>query len=82
MIGWQGPGWGAGTRGRDSMSGFDEDGFPGDIEDWDSEIQTYDVNTNTNYNAAAQAGMPVTGMQAVTRLLGEKLTKLRAADAA
>ena len=63
------------------MSGFDEGGFPGDIEDRerDGEIQIYDVNTNTNYNAAAQAGMLVTGIQAVTRFLGEELAKERAA---
>ncbi len=54
------------------------------IRDRDGEIHTYDVNTNTNYNAAAEAaaGVPVTGMQAVARFLGEELVKVRAADAA
>ncbi len=43
-------------------------------------IFTYDVNTNTNYNAPAEdaARIPVTGMQAVARFLGEELAKQRA----
>jgi hypothetical protein len=54
------------------------------ILDRNGEIHTYDVNTNTNYNAAAEAaaGVPVTGMQAVARFLGEELVKVREADAA
>ena len=50
------------------------------IRDADGEIYTYDVNTNTNYNALAEeaAGVPVTGMAAVARFLGQELTKARA----
>ncbi len=82
MIGWQGPGVSAGTRGRDGISGFDKGGFPESVEDRerDGEIYTYDVNTNTA--AEAEAGVPVTGMQAVARFLVAELAKLRAAAAA
>ena len=54
------------------------------IRDRAGRIFTYDVNTNTNYNAAAEAaaGVPVTGMRAVARFLGEALAKERAAAAA
>jgi hypothetical protein len=54
------------------------------IRDERGEIFTYDVNTNTNYNAAAEAEakVPVTGMQAVARFLGEELAKQRARTAA
>ncbi len=49
------------------------------IADENGEIYTYDVNTNTNYNAQAEidAQVPVTGMQAVAGFLGEELAKLR-----
>jgi hypothetical protein len=45
------------------------------IRDGAGEIFTYDVNTNTNYNgqAEAEAGVPVTGMRAVARFLGQEL---------
>ena len=48
------------------------------IRDASDEIFTYDVNTNTNYNpqAEADAGVPLTGMQAVARFLGAELAKL------
>ncbi len=50
------------------------------IKDDSGQIFTYDVNTNTNYNAQAEAAakVPVTGMQAVARFLGEELAKQRA----
>ena len=50
------------------------------IKDKNGEVFTYDVNTNTNYNAQAElaAKVPVTGMQAVARFLGEELAKQRA----
>ncbi|MCG8359432.1 MAG: alpha-L-glutamate ligase [Kiloniellales bacterium] len=50
------------------------------IRDAEGRLFTYDVNTNTNYNAQAEADarVPVTGMQAVARFLGEELAKLRA----
>lgn len=53
------------------------------IRDRNGAIHTYDVNTNTNYNAAAEAaaGIHETGMQAVARFLGEELAKQRAAAA-
>jgi hypothetical protein len=54
------------------------------IEDERGEIYTYDVNTNTNYNAAAVAEAGLYGMRAVAAYLGRELrqlggTKLRAA---
>ncbi len=51
------------------------------IRDAEGRLFTYDVNTNTNYNgqAEAEANVPVTGMQAVARFLGEELAKQRAA---
>lgn len=53
------------------------------IQDSSGEIFTYDVNTNTNYNALAEqeAGIAVTGMEAVARFLGETLAKERAREA-
>jgi len=49
------------------------------ITDERGEMYTYDVNTNTNYNAQAEAeaGVPLTGMRAVARFLGQELAKLR-----
>ena len=54
------------------------------IRDAEGEIFTYDVNTNTNYNGQAEATamVPVGGMQAVARFLGEELAKQRARAAA
>jgi hypothetical protein len=49
------------------------------IVDAAGELYTYDVNTNTNYNAAAEseagrAGTPGAGMRAIARHLGRELT--------
>ncbi|MDJ0841369.1 MAG: alpha-L-glutamate ligase [Acidobacteriota bacterium] len=45
------------------------------IEDEDGTLYTYDVNTNTNYNQAAEffAQVPVSGMSAVANYLAEEL---------
>ncbi|HSR72379.1 MAG TPA: alpha-L-glutamate ligase [Kiloniellales bacterium] len=53
------------------------------IEDEAGELFTYDVNTNTNYNALAEAaaGVSPTGMQAVARFLGGELVRLEGAAA-
>ena len=47
------------------------------IRDASGTIFTYDVNTNTNYNAQAEAEaqVPLTGMRAIARFLGEELAK-------
>lgn len=49
------------------------------ITDVSGGIFTYDVNTNTNYNAAAEAaaGVALTGMRAVARFLGGELAKTK-----
>ncbi len=49
------------------------------ISDGAGELYTYDVNTNTNYNAQAEAeaGVPLTGMRAAARFLGDELMKVR-----
>jgi hypothetical protein len=54
------------------------------ITDSSGQLFTYDVNTNTNYNAQAEveAGVPLTGMTAIARFLGEELAALPAAVAA
>ena len=41
------------------------------IRDGAGEIFTYDINTNTNYNAEAEkkAGVTLTGMRAIAQLL-------------
>ena len=54
------------------------------IQDAAGEIFTYDVNTNTNYNAQAEAEahVPLTGMTAIARYLGEELAALPAPAAA
>jgi len=54
------------------------------IQDAAGEIYTYDINTNTNYNGAAEADAGQYGMRAIARYLGEELArtgrrKLRAA---
>jgi hypothetical protein len=46
------------------------------IEDAQGSIYTYDVNTNTNYNSAAESEAKVYGMRAVARYLGEELGRL------
>ena len=49
------------------------------ITDASGEAFTYDVNTNTNYNAQAEAdaAVPLTGMRAVARFLGDELAKVQ-----
>jgi len=43
------------------------------IETVDGRIVTYDVNTNTNYNADVEAAAPVSGPRQIARLLGRVL---------
>jgi len=54
------------------------------IEDANGTLYTYDVNTNTNYNPAAEAEAGLYGMRAIAAYLGRELrqlgdTRLRAA---
>lgn len=46
------------------------------ITDTKGELYTYDVNTNTNYNAAAEAAAGKFGMRTIARFLGRELAKL------
>ncbi len=46
------------------------------ITDTKGELYTYDVNTNTNYNGAAEAAAGKFGMRTIARLLGGELAKL------
>ncbi len=46
------------------------------ILDRSGEVYTYDVNTNTNYNSAAEATAGVSGMRAIAAYLGEELARL------
>jgi hypothetical protein len=46
------------------------------ITDASGEMFTYDVNTNTNYNGAAEAEAGLFGMRTIARYLGEELKKL------
>lgn len=46
------------------------------ITDTSGDIFTYDVNTNTNYNSAAEAKAGLFGMRTIARYLGEELKKL------
>lgn len=46
------------------------------ILDKDGEIYTYDINTNTNYNATAEAATGVSGMRSIAEYLGEQLADL------
>ena len=46
------------------------------------EIFTYDVNTNTNYNSAAEARAGVSGMGRLADFLGRELARLRHREAA
>jgi len=48
------------------------------IEAADGRLVTYDVNTNTNYNAAVEAVAPRSGPRQVARLLGALLAKEKA----
>ena len=43
------------------------------IETVDGRVVTYDVNTNTNYNADVEAAAPVSGPRQIARLLGRVL---------
>lgn len=52
------------------------------IVDRAGELYTYDVNTNTNYNSAAEADAGLYGMRAIAAYLGEELAQLRARAAA
>jgi hypothetical protein len=47
------------------------------ITDASGEFFTYDINTNTNYNSAAEMRAGKSGMQAVAAFLGHELRKLR-----
>jgi hypothetical protein len=46
------------------------------ITDVSGEMYTYDVNTNTNYNAAAESAAGVYGMRSIASYLGSELKKL------
>jgi hypothetical protein len=46
------------------------------ITDAAGELYTYDVNTNTNYNSAAEAAAGIYGMHAIAAYLGGELRKL------
>jgi hypothetical protein len=50
------------------------------ITDERGEIYTYDINTNTNYNSAAEERAGKSGMRAVAAFLGAELGKLRRTD--
>ncbi len=49
------------------------------ITDARGEIYTYDVNTNTNYNSAAEDEAGISGMRAIAAYLAGELRKLRRA---
>ncbi|MGH7947736.1 MAG: hypothetical protein ACREQF_00720, partial [Candidatus Binataceae bacterium] len=46
------------------------------IADAGGEIYTYDVNSNTNYNAAAEDEAGICGMRAIAAYLGDELRRL------
>lgn len=46
------------------------------ITDVSGEMYTYDVNTNTNYNAGAESAAGVYGMRSIAAYLGSELRKL------
>lgn len=46
------------------------------IRNADGEIFTYDINTNTNYNADAEAVVGKYGMLEIAKFLGSELEKL------
>ena len=46
------------------------------ITDVSGEMYTYDVNTNTNYNAAAESAAGLYGMRTIASYLGSELKKL------
>ena len=47
------------------------------IADQTGELYTYDVNTNTNYNSAAEDEAGIYGMRAIAAYLGAELAKLK-----
>ncbi|MGZ5092199.1 MAG: ATP-grasp domain-containing protein [Burkholderiales bacterium] len=51
------------------------------IADAAGDIYTYDVNTNTNYNPAAEAAAGLYGMRAIARYLGDELRRLTPEEA-
>ena len=51
------------------------------VRDASGQAFTYDINTNTNYNAAAEARVGVSGMDRLALFLGGELEKLRRAAA-
>jgi len=52
------------------------------ITDAKGELYTYDVNTNTNYNAAAESEAGVYGMRAIAAYLGGELQRIERSGAA
>jgi hypothetical protein len=52
------------------------------ITDRNGEIFTYDVNTNTNYNSAAEAEAGLFGMKTIARYLGTELRRVYGTRAA
>ena len=50
------------------------------IADANGDLYTYDVNTNTNYNPAAEAAAGVSGMRAIAAYLGRELAALDATE--
>ena len=50
------------------------------ITDEAGEVYTYDVNTNTNYNSAAEAEVGLYGMRAIAAYLGGELRRLERAQ--
>jgi hypothetical protein len=46
------------------------------ITDASGEMYTYDVNTNTNYNPAAESAAGIYGMRSIASYLGSELKKL------
>ena len=49
------------------------------ITDAAGQLHTYDVNTNTNYNAEAETAAGIYGMRSIAAFLGSELRKLRRA---
>ncbi len=52
------------------------------VRDAAGEVYTYDVNTNTNYNTAAEARLGVSGMCRLADFLGAELARARHREAA
>ena len=50
------------------------------ITDASGELYTYDVNTNTNYNPAAEAEAGICAMREIARYLGDELKKVERAS--